>query len=178
MKTIVKIFLGSVICLSIVSCRSVKITNGRIPATYLSQVKLIEGVYEGRMDSQFVKLNVQLEGDYLRVTASPDILGSDCKSRIGDLKEVMVKGREPNYEVTDAYFDFDPNYCSANILGRNLAFSIKKSGATIKLSASILERMNPRRVCNPICMPNAGCIDNCHDEYTDPVYIYGDFVKH
>lgn len=178
MKTLVKILLGSAICLSIVSCRYVKITNGRIPAAYLNQVKQIEGVYVGRMDSQSVTLKVQLEGDYLRVTAHPDILGSNCQSRIGNLKEVMVKGREPNYEVTDAYFDFDPNFCSANILGRSLAFGIKKSGANIKLSASILERMNPRRVCNPICMPNAGCIDNCHDEYNDPVYIYGDFVKH
>lgn len=177
MKIIINTILAGVFCLSVLGCKSVSIKNGRIPAEYLQQVKEIEGSYTGQMNYESVTLDVRLVGDYLKVTANPDILGSGCEARIGDLTKVWVKGQRNNYEVTDADFKFEPNLCSTNVMGRTLSFSVKKTNGIVKLNASILERMDSHQVCQPVCTnPPGGCYNTCHFEDT-PIYLSGKFIR-
>src|SRR5262245_17869826 len=94
----------TILCLSaltaaLVGCNEVDIVDGRIPAEYLEQSRAVVGTYNGHMDGRRVALSVALEGDRMVMTASPDMLGDNCQSQIGNLLKVRVDEDNGQYTV-------------------------------------------------------------------------------
>ena len=133
------------------------------------------GTYSGYADSQPTTINVALDGNHLVMTASPDVLGAQCSSRIGDLKRVRVGGNNNNYYVEGASFAFDPNYC-VMVQGRELDVSLRRQNGQIRLSTSVLESTEWRQECTPECTPMNGCQNHCQ-MVPYQKYARGNFVK-
>jgi hypothetical protein len=159
--------------LGLISCKEVKIEDGRVPAQYLERAKAYEGRYVGQFDGRPGDLVLTFEGDVAVVRfengTDNDLLGSMCQSSIGKLKSVSLKGRKNN-RISAVTFAFDPNNCKFNVTGRSLTIGLEETNAGLILRPSLHaydryenrctwdsgapERgVPPREICRPESVP-------------------------
>jgi hypothetical protein len=121
------------------SCKPVDLESGRIPLAYVPFVRHLEGRYKGLFDSKEIYFDVYLEGDYLRVIPSRDLLGEECFSKIGDIKTVFAETNDFNYDITNVDFVFNPNKCRRENEENLLHIKLTKFNHKITLNVSIIE---------------------------------------
>jgi hypothetical protein len=160
--------------ISFIGCKEVKITDGRVPAEYLSQAKQIEGRYYGTFDGKRAEIQIYFQGDRPFIKYSDaygnDILDTGCNSKINLLQKIVVSKEDGQYVLDNATFAFHPGSCRL-VEGRTL--DLKFSGRN-KFNASIYEHMDYVQRCNPGGPPNYG--NNCYLEQV-PRYITGRFNR-
>ena len=179
MRNITMLCIGALSAL-LVGCNDVDVVDGRIPAEYLEQSRVLVGTYAGQMEMRAVTLTLALDGDRMVMTSSPDFLGEGCQSAIGNLKKVKVDGNNNNYTVEGGSFAFDPNLCSMNVRGRQLDVRLRNRNGRIELTTSVLAETEWRQECRMECRPMPGggmdCQQRC-DYVPYSTYFDGRFVK-
>lgn len=165
-----------------IGCKTVKIKDGRVPQEYLSEAKKVEGVYRGEFNGVSGELIISFQGNKPVVTyrnsRGSDILNGNCRSSIGDLYSVTVKGSKNDPEISKALFRFDAGTCSLNVQGRDLALNFKDTNDGMRVKVSLLREINERRDCRwvPGAPPHSPPYQDC-TWYQDPVYLYGTFYR-
>ena len=149
-----------VFMLFISGCRSVDIVDGRIPAEYLEQVRLLLGTYAGDFNGRAVRVDISLDGDRLVFAPQSDLIGNDCASSVGNLTKAYLEGSEDNYTVEGGRFDFNPNRC-VSVMGESLEIGLRMRDGNLRMNLLILERMDWRRECHLSCTPMNGCRQDC-----------------
>jgi hypothetical protein len=137
--TIKKLIASLSLTLALASCKSVEVTDGRLPEEALPLAEKFVGEYVGslRLESTdgpsknlgSIQATLQLV-DYNKPVLSfnVDTLGtSRCSSEVKLLEKLVVNDKETQLQ---GRFDFDPANCRAQVLGRSLEFkfTIKKNG--------------------------------------------------
>ena len=168
------LFFFAFFAMGISACKEIKIQNGQIPNEYMNEARQVVGTYQGTVGRQATTVTIELIGNYLIVSATPDILGGSCGSQIGDLLSVLVGGRSGSYYVERATLAFNPNNCLM-IEGRELNLGVRRQNGQVRLTSSVLERSEWRESCEPRCTPN-GCTTVCN-RTLEQSFVRGDFVK-
>ncbi len=155
MKTCVATLLAALsFSLVFSGCKStVPISNGEVPDQYLDHAKKATGVYHGQFNNVSGDLVINFSGNRPTVTfkkgSSRDLLNSGCKSKIGSLREVDVKGDSSNPRITSAVFDFDPGQCRSYVEGRSLRIDFKEKNGMIQLDTSVVQKSTEALYCDP-----------------------------
>jgi hypothetical protein len=170
----------SVIVLStfLMSCKTVKIVDGKIPSEYISEAKKLEGTYAGRFDGIKGEITIRLNGNKPELSfqgeKGSDILAG-CGSTIGDLAEISVSGNSTDYRLSGAVFTFSPGTCRRYI-GRNLYLDFSRDQSSFRLS--FITRYDTRRECHYESggYPPGQMYEVCtYRSY--PIYLTGTFGK-
>lgn len=123
--------------LGLSACKqTLEIKNGVIPVEFLPFVQKFLGSYHGQIELRSTGLIATLEdNNHLTLKSSDDIIALVCRSKIGNLTQLTYQeDRKKTIEVTDAFFDFDPNLCGNQILANQLHFIVtKQSPVTLDL---------------------------------------------
>lgn len=114
---------------SLTACEeTLQIKNGKIPSEYTPFVQQFLGEYHGQINLRPTNLVASLEADNRLVLQSQsDLLAPVCRSKIGNLTKIIYKeGKNNSINVTEAFFDFDPNLCGNQIAASKIHFFISK----------------------------------------------------
>lgn len=182
MQKILFSFLTLGLAISIVGCKNVEITDGRVPSQYLGKAKAYEGEYVGSFDGRSGKLILKFDGDRPVLTfengSDNDLLASKCESQIGQLSNVYLTGRRNN-KVKSVSFHFHPNNCRYAVQGRSLTLELKEKSGSTTLYASIHEYDRRQEECTVVGGDPARGVpprQECRINYV-PMYLTGKFVK-
>lgn len=164
------------------ACKSVKIENGEVPTNYLPLAKKLEGIYNGRISGIDGQLVIRFEGNIPKVdflnNQNTDIVGNipACKTEIGNLTEVNLKGDKENPQVDTATFKILKGTCGKYFVGSELYLTFKNNYRDI--SASYLKEYRQERRCtwDPGAPPHVPPREVCNYEST-PIYGSGSFRR-
>jgi hypothetical protein len=180
MTKFLKVFYVMALSAFLMSCKTVKIEDGKIPSEYMSEAKKLEGVYAGRFDGIKGEVTLRMNGNRAELSfqgeKGSDILAG-CGSTIGDLVEISISGNSAkDYRLSQAVFSFSPGSCRRYV-GRNLYLDFSRDQATFRLG--YITRYESRWECRyeggggyPPNPPREICTFN---EY--PVFMGGYFKK-
>jgi hypothetical protein len=104
-------------------CREVTILDGRVPGEYLAAAQKLEGHYVGHWGTRAAEVEIHFDGDRPYLTfkdaSGNDLLGVDCRSKIGFLQRIKPSKNKDVYNIVEAEFALDPGQCGG-ITGRTI----------------------------------------------------------
>jgi hypothetical protein len=158
-------------------CKEVAIKDGRIPKEHLKHAKTIEGRYVGSFNGKKAEMNLFLHGDRPKLkyqdSSSYDILGTDCQSKIGDLKTVWIDQSKAEPTLERMEFALNPGQCAGLVEGRRVILRFLRAH---RFEARILEFTEVEDECDPrFPPPREG--DLCGKTKV-PYYLEGLFNKY
>jgi hypothetical protein len=118
------------------ACKSVAVDpGGGIPDADVPYADAAIGTYQGQLrifgDPKVIiadyRLTATMLGNRPLLSASQDLLGTDCQSRIGKLMTLEVGGA---WDVI-ASFAFDPGNCPERAAGRQVVFYADRNGRSL-----------------------------------------------
>lgn len=125
--------LSAVIILSslvgLTACKqNLDIQNGVVPAAFVPFAEKFIGSYHGQMELESADLTLSLEeGNRLVLRSSKDFLAPVCRSKVGHLTRVTYEEtQDKTVRVTDAFFNFDPNYCGNQIDAKQIHLMVSQ----------------------------------------------------
>ena len=175
MKTYLLLALAS---LSLAGCNYVSLKDGKIPQEYLAPARAYAGTYHGHFNGHRGRLVIAIANQTARVSFEDgrgnDLLGGQCRSRIGRLEGVNISSDRKR--VKAAHFAFSPGAC--RIEGRSLALHLQRDGS---LEARVVKSSHtiPGGItCRPVGPIEHGGEICTHDpDTTVYTYLEGSFRK-
>lgn len=165
------------------ACKTVETPDGKIPAEYIGVAKTLEGAYLGQFDKMPSELSFKMEGDTPVLTYTDifghDLIGRNCGSSIGKLKEVTLSDETPP-TIEMATFELNPGHCSFDSPTIDVAVSIHGNDVKLDLSAvrSQSQMYVPGQVvCHPDNQGHPVCFEGQGHYETHYNYANGSFTK-
>jgi hypothetical protein len=143
------LFILFVLGTALTGCeQTVQLKDGLIPEEMIPHLQPALGNYRGQVERRTIGLTASLQDKHLVLQSSDDLIAPACDSKIGNLKQFSYKeNKDKTIQITEAVFDFDPNLCGNDVLGRKLTFSMTGS-SPISMNLSFLDHFEYRWRCD------------------------------